>query len=325
MLRLCFIAHLLVACSSPTATGVPDAATYVDDARIDAPIAPATCGVRTGQRGKTNRAVRAGGIDRTYIVYLPANLDPQAPVPLVFVHHGYTMSAQAMFDITGYPALADAEGIALAFPDGQGGPNSFGAPWNVGTDNCPASGGSTPPSASGDDFAMLDAIKADIALDQCIDEEHVFVTGFSMGGYFSHHAGCMRDDIAAIAPHSGGTHPFTSCATSRKPVIIFHGKNDTIVPNGCDDPTAISPLGVTPSATAWAAKNGCATTRTIVDVDGGSCAYYDNCPADGQVAICTFPGMGHCWAGGVSGSIYACSAYESATQLEWAFFKTHAW
>ena len=35
-----------------------------------------TCGVRTGQRGKTNRTIKAAGLDRTYIVYLPADVDP---------------------------------------------------------------------------------------------------------------------------------------------------------------------------------------------------------------------------------------------------------
>jgi len=33
--------------------------------------------------------------------------------------------------------------------------------------------------------------------------------------------------------------------------------------------------------------------------------------------------MGHCWAGG-SGT-FGCSNYQSATQLEWDFFKQHAW
>lgn len=284
-----------------------------------------TCGVRTGNRGKTNRTITAAGLDRTYIVYLPANADPQKPLPLVFIHHGFTMSAQAMFDITGYPALADAEGIALAIPDGQGGPDVFIAPWNVGTDLCPASNGSAPPSAPGDDFAMLDAIKADIALDQCIDDDHVFVTGFSMGGYFSHHTGCMRDDIRAVAPHSGGTHPFDTCTAGPKPVIIFHGKSDVIVPNACDDPTVTPHFGTTASATAWATRNGCGTTTTDIGVDGGTCRYYDGCPADAQVAICTFPGMGHCWAGGNGPSIYSCESYAKATQLEWTFFKNHAW
>ena len=286
---------VLAACGHESTTTLPDGG---DDTTT--PDGAAACGMRTGQRGKTSRAIRAAGLDRTYIVYLPANVDPRERVPLVFVHHGFTMSGDTMFEVTGLPALADTEHIALAFPDGQGGPNSLEAPWNVGTNLCPAGGGD-PPNAAGDDFAMLDAIKADISLDQCIDTDHVFVTGFSMGGYFSHHTGCMRDDIRAIAPHSGGTHSFDSCVTNHKPVIIFHGTNDTIVPNGC------------------------AGTVTRRNVAGGSCIYYDDCPADGQVALCTFSSMGHCWAGGESGSVFSCPAFEDATALEWAFFKQYAW
>jgi polyhydroxybutyrate depolymerase len=325
MLRLVFIcpavAASLAACHEPAASAPADAS--IDDS-VSATDA-AACGVRGGQRGKTNRTLRAAALDRTYIVYLPANVSPAERIPLVYVHHGFTMSGQAMFDITGYPELADAEHIALAFPDGQGGPNTFEAPWNVGEDLCPAALGGAPPSASGDDFALLDAIKADISLDQCIDDDHVFVTGFSMGGYFSHHVGCMRDDVRAVAPHSGGAHPFDACTTQHKPVIIFHGTADAIVPNGCDDPTVTPPANVTPSATAWAQKNGCANTVTTTTVDGGNCSYYDGCPADGQVAICTFTAMGHCWAGGRGPSVYSCSTYADATAMEWSFFKQYAW
>ena len=52
----------------------------------------------------------------------------------------------------------------------------------------------------------------------------------------------------------------------------------------------------------WAQKNGCDTTD---DGAGGRDAAaatasvrYDGCPSDGQVALCTFTGMGHCYAGG---------------------------
>ena len=311
---------VLAACGHDATTVAPDASSDALPPSADA----ATCGTRTGMRGKTSRTIRAAALDRTYIVYLPESIDPQQRIPLVFVHHGYTMSAQAMFDITGYAALADQEGIAVAFPDGQAGPDAFGAPWNVGTGVCRASGGE-PPSAAGDDFALLDAIQADISADQCIDTEHVFITGFSMGGYFANHAGCMRPDLRAIAPHSGGTHALDACASARKPVIIFHGTSDTIVPNGCSDPSAPTPLGSTPSATAWAENNGCAPTTTAKSVKGGTCLYYDDCPADGQVAICTFTAMGHCWAGGKGSSIYACGGYEDATALEWAFFEQYAW
>jgi len=154
----------------------------------------------------------------------------------------------------------------------------------------------------------------------------MFVTGFSMGGYFSHHVGCMRPDIRAVAPHSGGTHELSGCINAKRPIIIFHGKADALVPPGCDDPAAF-PVGTTvPSATAWAAHNGCAATFTTHAVQGGNCMLYDGCPPGGQVELCTFDLMGHCWAGGeASAGVYSCPAYEAATRLEWQFFKTYAW
>src|SRR5687768_13756322 len=89
---------LVFAACGHEATSVPA------DASVDAveasPDAAAACGLRTGKRGKTSRSLHAAGLDRTYLVYLPADVDPQTPIPLVFVHHGYTMSAEAMYEIT---------------------------------------------------------------------------------------------------------------------------------------------------------------------------------------------------------------------------------
>jgi polyhydroxybutyrate depolymerase len=298
----------------PTGDGPPDVPT------IDA----GPCGVRTNNRGLTHRMMTLGGLNRTYLVYLP-DVDAKTPIPFVGVFHGYTMSGQNMYDATEYAKLADTEHIALVFPDGEAGPSSLGAPWNVGTNLCPSVAG-PPPSATGDDFAFLDAMKADVAQDQCLDESHVYVTGFSMGGYFSHHTGCMRPDIRAVAPHSGGTHDLAGCPSTHKPIIIFHGTSDGVIPDGCDDPAGTTPSGFTASAAAWAAKNGCGTTTTTMAVDNGQCITYDNCPADGQVVLCTFNNMGHCWAGGPSSAgVYSCPGYASATQLEWQFFKQYAW
>jgi polyhydroxybutyrate depolymerase len=302
----------LTACSqSHTQAVVSDASIDTADAALPD---SATCGTRAGMRGKTDRMRTVAGLDRTYIVYLPDGVDPKTPVPLVFVAHGYTMSAQDMYDITGYTQLADREHIAVAFPNGEAGPSSLGAPWNVGTDVCSSTTGA-PPLATGDDFAFLDAMKADIAQDQCLDAAHVYVTGFSMGGYFSHQVGCMRPDIRAVAPHSGGTHALDGCANAKEPIIMFHGTADAVIPESCD----------TDAAAAWAAHNGCAMTTTSRTVDNGTCITYDNCPAGGQVELCTFTNMGHCWAGGMGTNIFACAGYESATELEWAFFKQYAW
>lgn len=319
------VAMVLAACGAPAPGGAGDAGSDAGtDAAIDPGADAGACGTRTGQRGKTSRTIEAAGLTRTYHVYLPAG-DPTAPMPLVFVHHGYTMSGQQMFDLTEYAALADAEGIALAFPDGQGGPLSAEAAWQVGPDVCPTTAG-PPPVAMGDDFALLDAITADITADQCIDRAHVYVTGFSMGGYFAHHAGCMRPDLRAVAPAAAGTHDLAGCPSARKPIIMFHGGADPLVPAGCTDPAALPVLNVEPAAAAWAAQNGCATTTTSRAVRGGTCVRYDGCPADGQVELCRFPTMGHCWPGApAAAGLYACPGYASATALAWEFFRTYAW
>jgi polyhydroxybutyrate depolymerase len=300
------------------------------------------CGMRAGMRGKTSRTLTVDGQMRSYVAYLPKSFDATKPLPFVFVFHGAGMDGAEMYDITQYATLADSDGIAVAFLDGQGTSSASSTttlvPWNV-SDNgaavCGTGNFANNPTASVD-FAFMDAVKADITEDQCLDAAHVFATGFSMGGYFTHHVGCDRTDIKGLAPGSGATiASLSSCKTGHVPIIIFHGTSDPLIASGCDDPNGTAQSGFPPSATLWAEKNGCKTTYTTVAEMGsgggnGQCYVYDGCPADGQVELCTFTGMGHCWAGGgtasgASGASFSCPTYASATQLEWNFFKQHAW
>ena len=296
-----------------------------------------SCGTRSGMRGKTTRSVTVSGVSRTYIVYLPQSASATSKLPFVYVFHGATMNASEMYDSTDYAAIADSDGVAVAFLDGQGGAGVSGTgapnPWNV-SDNGAAVcglGSFVNNTMASVDFAFMDAVRADVEKDQCVDSDHVFATGFSMGGYFSHHIACDRTDIRAVAPHSGGTlASLSSCKTGHVPIIIFHGTADTLIAPGCDDPNSAAQSGFPPSATLWAQKNGCGTTYQTVPETGtggnGQCYVYDGCPADGQVELCTFTGMGHCYASGGQGSgNYACPTYPSATKLQWAFFKKYAW
>jgi poly(3-hydroxybutyrate) depolymerase len=318
----------LAACGGSHAKTVDAAA----DTAAPGPDA-AACGMRTGMRGYTARTMMVAGLARTYHVYLPMAADPETPLPFVFVFHGYTMSGQEMFDITQYAALADSEGIALVFPDGEAGPDSLGFPWNVKNAGQTVCGSGNDVSATGDDFAFMDAMRADVAQDQCIDAAHVFSTGFSMGGYFSEHVGCYRSDVRAIAPHSGATiADLSACTTGHVPVILFHGTADSVIDDACDDPTTTPDPGFVASATLWAQKNGCRDTYTAMPTMGagggaGQCYVYNGCPADGQVELCTFTGMDHCWAGGATAGAggNSCPTFANATQLEWSFFKQYAW
>jgi polyhydroxybutyrate depolymerase len=222
------------------------------------------------------------------------------------------MSGQAMFDITAYHELADREGFIVAYPDGGVGLG----PWNVGEGVCGA--GLLVPGTN-DDQAFIDALIEFADVDRCLDREHVFVTGFSMGGYFSNETGCLRSDIAAIGPHSGGSHPLDGCSGGVKPVIVFHFQDDGLIDYAC---------GVE-AAERWAERNGCdLTTAEVRDVQGGSCEYYSGCPAQGQVALCSFQTpdgtSGHGWSGGKTGSS-SVPGTASATELGWEFFKEFAW
>jgi polyhydroxybutyrate depolymerase len=314
---------------APSGDASPDAAT--NDVGVDAPAPDAgssTCGTRTGMRGLTHRSVKVGSATRTYLIYLPTTLSATTAVPFVYAFHGFTESGQDMYNMTNYSALADSEGFAVAFPDGEGGAGSDLPPWNVKDKGQTVCGAGEFASAGGDDFGFMDAMRTDVENDQCIDSSHVFTVGFSMGGYFTHHVGCYRSDIHGIAPHSGGTLADLSvCTTGNMPTIIFHGTSDPVIEDACDNPT-VTPLPKFPaSANLWAAKNGCQSTYTTIAENGtsgsdGQCYIYDGCPADGQVEVCTFNGMGHCWAGGTASG---CTDYASATQLQWDFFKTYAW
>ena len=313
------------AASIDAASAPPDAASGTDAGHEDAgntdaagPGAAACAGKAGAKRGKSTQTVDVKGAKRTFVHYAPKNLDPNRPVPLVIVPHGYTQSGEEMFQITKYPAIADREGFVAVFPDGA--PLSVG-PWDVGSGVC--GNGSFVPG-SGDDQGFIDAMIAFVAADQCIDREHIFVTGWSMGGYLSHHTGCLRDDIRAIGPHSGGTHDLKSCKGRPKPVIMFHFDPDGLIDYSCG----------TKARDGWIARNGCQRDQPDVkSVQGGRCEYYRGCPAGAQVAFCTFqiPAnhrsdflAGHAWSGG-NPRAYSIAETESAAELGWQFFKTYAW
>lgn len=287
-------------------------------------------------RGKTTRTLTVGGTKRSYIAYLPMALSPTMAVPFVYVFHGAGQTGANLYEITQYSTLADKENIAVVFPDGQGVSSASGtgslSPWSV-TDGPALCGlGTLVSNPNAADFAFVDAIKADMTQDQCLDDKHVFATGFSMGGYFSHHIACDRTDFRAAAPHSGATMAdLSTCKTTHVPIIIFHGTGDILIAPGCDDPNSPEQSGFPASATLWAKKNGCQPTYKTISEDvmsnKGQCYLYDGCPAGGQVELCTFTNLPHAWAGAPTcpGCIGSGAGFASATQLQWDFFKKYAW
>jgi poly(3-hydroxybutyrate) depolymerase len=143
-----------------------------------------------------------------------------------------------------------------------------------------------------------------------------------MGGYFSHHLACngpTGDDglplVRAIAAHSGGTYD-APCDHPPVPVMVLHGDADTLIDVTCG----------AQARDLWVARNGCGGEADVQAVEGGECAYQLDCPVGGEVAMCTFFGMNHGWAGAeytgpwITFQYGGGTEYEEAAALSWAFF-----
>ncbi|MBN2840022.1 MAG: prolyl oligopeptidase family serine peptidase, partial [Coriobacteriia bacterium] len=64
-----------------------------------------------------------------------------------------------------------------------------------------------------------------------VDEDRVYVTGLSMGGFGTWAlAAAYPDRFAAIAPICGGGDPEQACRHADVPTWAFHGEQDQVVP-----------------------------------------------------------------------------------------------
>ena len=64
-----------------------------------------------------------------------------------------------------------------------------------------------------------------------VDQERIYITGLSMGGYGTWAlAEKIPDRLAAIAPICGGGHPEKVDNLKNLPIWVFHGSDDMVVP-----------------------------------------------------------------------------------------------
>ncbi len=81
------------------------------------------------------------------------------------------------------------------------------------------------------DIESLDLLLKDISRQYRVDENRVYLTGLSMGGYGTW-AMAMEypHRFAAIAPICGGGNPVTAEKIKHLPTWVFHGAKDDVVP-----------------------------------------------------------------------------------------------
>jgi polyhydroxybutyrate depolymerase len=250
---------------------------------------PGSCPA-TPPAGDTAQTIQVGGIERSYLLHVPATYDGTKPAPLLVDLHALAGSGPQERKLSSYPPVTDADGALMVFPNGLPGPSGNG--WNVGPCCVP----------NADDVAFIKALVVQLRATTCIDAKRVYATGFSMGGGMAHYLACQAADVfAAVAPsafdllqeNAGGCQP-----TRPITVISFRGSADTLVPYAGGYSTVVPGLPVTflgaqGTFQKWAEIDGCSGTPSAPDTAG--CSTYRNCQGSAEVTLCTKQGGGQEW------------------------------
>ncbi len=261
-----------------------------------------------------NGSITHDGMQRTYILYVPANYTGSAAVPLLFNFHGYTSNANQQMLYGNFRPIADTAGFIIVHPQGTldgSGTTHF----NVGF------GGSTV-----DDVGFTAALIDSLSADYNIDANRIYSTGMSNGGFMSFHLACnLSDRFAAVASVTGSMVPatMTNCnATHMTPILQMHGTSDGTVPYNGAGWTASIPNVID----HWVNFNACSTTPIYTALpntnttDGCTAESFEYQNVDGCVTVkhIKITNGGHTWPGSIINLAGTCYDFSASLEI-WKF------
>lgn len=178
--------------------------------------------------GQSTISLTVANTARTAILYVPANATVASQLAIAL--HGNGGSAEGFLATSRLQALADADGTVLVVPQGiprtivvqASGQSLSGLSWDA--YNTAAQGNI--------DLPLLDALRTQLA--GKVDASHVFVIGYSQGGYLSFAYGMIAGAslscaaVLAAASPFGGTSgdPLINNAPRKLGVVLQIGKLD---------------------------------------------------------------------------------------------------
>ena len=176
----------------------------------------------------TQAKITFDGKVRTYLIETPQGSGPK---PTIIMLHGRGSTAAAVAKATGLAPLGTQQDFVAVFP------NALAHEWNhfppdpvPDTDAKRYTGVGGPP----DDVGFLKALLADLVQRGVTDPKHVYLAGFSNGGFMATRLACEdADAFAAIALISSSMSNLAAanCHPSQPlPILIEKGTADTHVP-----------------------------------------------------------------------------------------------
>jgi polyhydroxybutyrate depolymerase len=263
-----------------------------------------------------------GSRDRTYLLYRPAQLSRQAPVPLVIMLHGGFGSGSQAKSAYHWDEQADQQGFVVAYPNG------IARSWDAGGICCgPAL------RKKVDDLGFLTRLIDAVSKAENIDLQRVYITGMSNGAAMAYRYACEGTyPIAAIGPVAGS---FSQPCAKPHPVSVMaiHGLDDQHIPfgggQGSKGVTNGAWASVPQTLDAFRTVNNC--KPPVAQKDGLVHTDISSCEQGREVELITIEGAGHQWPGSKTrkGIVRRLlkgdppSTAMDATTTLWDFFKKH--
>ncbi|MAU08916.1 MAG: hypothetical protein CL607_03775 [Anaerolineaceae bacterium] len=162
-----------------------------------------------------------GEHDRLFHLHTPQQ-SPNDAMPLVIALHPIVSSGNSMRALTGFDALADEMGFAVAYPQ------ALSYYWDDGR----AAAGMLADDGDIDEQNFIEGIIADAQQSANIDADRVYLTGWANGGNLAYRLACqMPDQLAGVAIVGSlmWNYQAEDCPDTGTPVnmLIIHGSADS--------------------------------------------------------------------------------------------------
>lgn len=285
---------------------------------------------QNGRADQTQLTLNHDGGSRAYQLYIPSTYDKRKPAPLLMILHGRSSNAQRMANLTDFNSRADKHGFIVVYPQG------LHKQWNY---LHGILGYKEHPNDSEFLLKVVDAITAAYS----IDNQRIYLTGLSNGGFMAQRLACYAAHrFAAFASVAAGGYAAMPLDCENKTAInmlYIHGTADTKVPwNGlsvkdADGELQAVTMSLTNSVKFWAEHNQCSpdVTSTEIQTTGRSpgtrvkILSSTGCNAKAEVVLYAILGAGHNWPGvadfippSVAGRV---NMDIHASDVIWSFFK----
>jgi polyhydroxybutyrate depolymerase len=213
------------------------------------------------------------GVERRFLLHVPAAYDGKKLLPLVLDMHGLNGTPEYQKSTSGWLEKSDQQGFLLVHPEG------LSSSWNAGSLCCGQS-----LTDQVDDEGFLRALVTKLKSETCVNPKRVYATGLSNGGAMAHLLACRAADMfAAVAPISM-SNSTTPCEPSRGiSVTMFRGTADELVPYDSPDSKFASAEA---DLEQWQLRNDCKGSAATLP---SQCKTYSGCRDASEVTLCTIP------------------------------------